>query len=102
MKRKSYYEKFMAMTDDKRNAEVAQFDREFVGLRGKPLTAAQKALHRRAARKAGRPRIGKGAERFTITLERELAKQAEALAKRRHMSRSELIAHGLRNLLKAG
>ena len=102
MKRKSYYETFMAMTDEQRNAEVAQFDREFVGLRGRPLTPAQKALHRRAARRAGRPKIGKGEERFTITLERDLAKKADALAKRQHISRSELIAHGLRNLLTAG
>jgi hypothetical protein len=100
MKKKSYYERFMEMTDAEREAEVAQFDREFVPT--KPLTAADRALHRRAARRAGRPRIGKGAERFTITLERELARKADALAKRQHLSRSELIAHGLRNLLNAG
>src|SRR5437773_8131703 len=100
MKKKSYYERFMEMTDAQRDAEVAQSDREFVPT--KPLTAADRALHRRAARRAGRPKIGKGAERFTITLERDLARQADAFAKRQHMSRSELIAHGLRNLLKAG
>src|SRR5947209_8731931 len=102
MKKRSYYEEFMAMSDAQRDAEVARFEREFVGIPGKPLTPAQKALHRRAARRAGRPKIGKGAERFTITLERELAKKADALAKRQRMSRSELIADGLRHLLKAG
>src|SRR5438876_8804435 len=29
MKKKSYYERFMEMTDAERDAEVAQFDREF-------------------------------------------------------------------------
>src|SRR5688500_11223708 len=96
----SYFERFMAMTPAQRDAEVAQFDREFVPT--KPMSPAGKRLHKRAQRKPGRPRVGQGAKRLTITMERELVARADAFAKRKHLSRSELFAQGVRTLLKAG
>jgi hypothetical protein len=55
-KAKSYFQRFMEMTDEQRDAEVARFDQPFVALReSKPLTRAQRAVLRRAKRKAGDP-----------------------------------------------
>jgi hypothetical protein len=51
---------------------------------------------RAAKKKRGRPMVGKGAERIQITVERSLLDEADTYAKRRHISRSELIAQGLR------
>ncbi|CAN5445375.1 hypothetical protein BH09PLA1_BH09PLA1_21680 [soil metagenome] len=99
-KKRSYFDRFLAMTDAQRDAEVSQFDREFVPT--KPLTKADKKLLERARRKPGRPRVGRGARRLTITLERGLVERADALARRKHWTRSELIARGVQTLLKAG
>lgn len=68
---------------------------------GRPLTQDEKALHSRINRKAGRPKVGKGAARVNITVERGLLTSADRLAKRKGMSRSELIAVGLRTLMSA-
>ena len=76
-----------------------QYDREELGISGKPLTPADKRLLSRARRR-GRPPIGRGAEKIRISLERGLLKEADAVAKRLHVSRSELIARGLRTVLK--
>jgi hypothetical protein len=98
--KKSYYQRFMAMTDAQRNAEVAQFDREFVP--SKPLSAADRATLRRAGLKVGRPKVGQGAQRYSITMERGLAKRADAMARKKKLTRSELIARGLEVILKVG
>ncbi len=102
MKKKSYYERFMEMTDRQRDAEVANFDREFIGTPGKPLTPADRSQHRRARKKAGRPVVGKGAKRLMITMERELLSKADAYARKKKLSRSQLVARGVQVLLKAG
>jgi hypothetical protein len=50
----------------------------------------------RAAAKRGRPPIGKGAKDVLVSIERGLLEKVDAFARKRHMSRSELIALGLR------
>jgi hypothetical protein len=87
------------MTAQELDAEVARFDHE--SPRGKPLTPAQKAQHKRAKRRVGRPIVGKGAERVTITMERSLLRAADRLARQTNMSRSELIARGIREVMRA-
>ena len=81
-------------------AATAEYDREWTGcgLPGKPLTAAQRALHRRAKRR-GRPTVGKGAKRVLITVERSLLAEADAYAKKHKMNRSQLIAASLRRTM---
>jgi len=71
-----------------------QYDKEFIGTPGKPLTVAQKALHRRAA-KRGRPRVGQGAERINITVERTLLNSADRFAKSLGLTRAQLVARAL-------
>jgi hypothetical protein len=86
-------------------AELAEatreYDEPFAALRAsKPLTPAMKAAHRRAANRArGRPRIGKGAAKLYISMERGLLKNADSFARKHGMSRSELIARGVRALI---
>jgi hypothetical protein len=100
-KRKSDFDRFMAMTDGQRDAEVARFDAEHVGTPGKPMTRAQKALHRSARRRtaAGRMKTGNGATRVQVTIERALLARADAFAKSQGTTRSELIAKGLKAVL---
>jgi hypothetical protein len=104
------YERFMAMTPAQREAEVARFDKEDL-TPGKPLTPAQRALHRRAAargaraanakKKMGRPPIGKGAKIVPVTIERGLLKEADAFAKEHGLKRSQMVAQGLRLVMRA-
>jgi len=89
------------MTARELDAEVAKFDRQMTGLPGRSLTKAQKAQHHRAA-KVGRPVLGKGAKRITITMEQGLLGAVDSYARRNKMTRSALIANGVKAMLKAG
>ena len=106
-KQPSPVQRFIALSDQQRNAEVAQFDREIPLSETRPLTAAERKRWRSVqramkakARGRGRPVVGKGAERLTITIERDLRKQADAYAKQHKMRRSEMIAAGLRMVMQ--
>lgn len=97
MKRKPYGKMNLA---ELREA-TREFDREFVPTR--PLTDADKAKHRKA--RVGRPRVGQGSQVVPISIERGLLGEADALARRSKMARSQLVAEGLRLVLaraKAG
>lgn len=87
------------MTAEELDAEVARFDREIPESEMKPLSAADRAVLRRAKKKGGRPRVGEGANRVLITVERGLLRRADSYARRKGMSRSELIARGLKSIL---
>jgi hypothetical protein len=94
---KPYWE----MTTAELREATKEFDAEFVPTR--PLTPAMKARLRRARMKRpGRPKVGKGSRAVMVSMEESLLNKADALAKKQKISRSELIARGLRILLKAG
>ncbi|HEY7120467.1 MAG TPA: hypothetical protein VH475_28040 [Tepidisphaeraceae bacterium] len=76
-----------------------EYDKEFAGVPGRPLSPKMKAIHDRVT-KRGRPVVGRGAQRIAVTVERDLLKQADAFARRRDISRSQLIAIGLRLAIK--
>lgn len=73
-----------------------EYDAEELGLPGKPLSAKGRRLLDQASRKRGRPMVGKGAQRVLVSIEKDLLAKADATAERLQMSRSELIARGLR------
>lgn len=79
-------------------AELAEatkkFDKQFAFLNTRPLTARDKAKHRRA-RKRGRPVVGQGAEKVRISVERGLLSKADTFAEEHSITRSEMIARGL-------
>lgn len=91
---KPYWE----MTSKELGEATKQYDKEELGLPGSPLTPEDKALLARAANR-GRPRVGKGAKRVLVSVERGLLDDADAAARRLNISRSELIARGLRAAL---
>lgn len=83
-------------------AELVRATREFDTEREprflKPPAAEKRrhdALVRKIKRRRGRPRVGAGAERLQITVERSLLSRADRFARAQGLSRSELIAHGL-------
>ena len=75
-------------------AELARatraFDRPYVFEKARAMTAAQRAEERTLRR--GRPRKGEGTRKVSISLEGGLLRRADAVAKRRGIGRSELIA----------
>jgi len=85
-------------------AATAEYDKPWTdtGLPGKPLTAAQRARHRRASARAksGRPKVGKGAQIVPISIERGLLARVDAFAQRHHLKRSKLVAEGLRMVMQ--
>jgi hypothetical protein len=101
---KSAYERFMAMTPAQRAAEVAQYDREDLSP-GKPLGPADKAMFRRAAArgaraKIGRPTVGRGAKIVPVSVERTLLEEADRYAKQHGLKRSQMVAEGLRLMMR--
>lgn len=104
---RSPVQRFLALSDKQRDEEVAQFDREVSLSETRSMTAAERKRWRSIqqamkakARGRGRPVVGRGAERLTITIERDLRKQADAYARQHKMRRSEMIAAGLRLVMQ--
>ena len=67
--------------------------------RSRPLNAQERELWRRFKRKAGRPKIGRGTTNVSVSLEKSLLREADRYARRHGMSRSQLIAQGVRALI---
>ncbi len=85
----------------KRDADPTEFDKEFVAdTFGTPSPRA-KTEWKRAKRKRGRPVEGNGAAVISVSIERSLLERCDKLAKKMHVSRSRLVARGLRAVLAA-
>jgi hypothetical protein len=84
--------------------ELAEATKEYdvEGAEPKFLSAPPelRAAERRIRKGRGRPLIGKGAQRVSVTVERALLHEANKFAKSRNMTRSELIAIGLRMAIR--
>jgi outer membrane PBP1 activator LpoA protein len=95
---------FDQMTAAELRAATKEFDEAFVALeKSRPLSPAQKARHQRAKRRRpGRPKVGAGAARVLISVERGLLKDADAYARRHGLTRAAVVAQGLRSVLRAG
>jgi hypothetical protein len=99
-KKQSAMERFLALTDAQKDAEVAEFENSTDRSSFKPLKPAQRKLWRAIKRNMGRPTIGEGAEQISLTVERGLLKEADAFAKRHKLKRSQMVAEALRLLMK--
>jgi hypothetical protein len=92
---------YTAMTTEELREATRQFDEPMAAERlSRPLTAAERAEYRRSVRPRG-AKSGDGAKRVLITVERRLLRQVDALAERQGISRSELIARGLQQLVSS-
>ena len=93
---------FLKMTPEQRTRAAREFDREIDFKETRPLSAKGKELWQRAKRGRGRPRVGKGSAKVLVTLERGLLEAADDFARKNRISRSALVAKGLRAVLPTG
>jgi hypothetical protein len=95
MKGKAYWE----MTSEELAAATRRFDEPLVVDQCLPLTPAERDQWNRLRRKRGKPKIGQGFKRVSVSIEKRLLKRATALAKKRRISRSKLFAQALEEAL---
>lgn len=80
---------------------TVDLDQEFVADKFGPLDAASRQKWQRAKRKRGRPVRGEGAQVISISIERGLLRACDELARRKKITRANLVARGLRAILAA-
>lgn len=91
---------YSKMTTAELAEATKEFDREFVAETFRPLTPAEHVKWERLKRATpGRPKVGEGVQVVSVSIEKQLLRSADRLAKRRKVSRASLIAEGLRALL---
>lgn len=95
MKKKPYWD----MTAEELARATKQFDEPFVADQSRPLSPGEKAVWNQVKRKRGRPKVGKGFRRISVSIEQGLLNRVNDLAKRRHISRSQLFAQALEQTL---
>ena len=89
------------LTVQELEAMAAEFDAEFVADTFGPPPPEVRARLRRAKQKRGRPRTGRGSQAISVTIEKTLLTQVDALARRQKTPRAQLVARGLRAVLAA-
>jgi hypothetical protein len=95
--------RFMALSDGEKAADLAPFERGEVPLyESRPLNAGERKMWSRIQRRLqrGRPMVGDGAKVMSVSIERGLLRQADAFAKRHKLKRSQMVAEGLRLLMR--
>src|SRR4051812_40690077 len=99
-KKKSPVKAFLALTDAEKSAATQEFDSPSENNYGfGPLSSTSRKLWQKAKRKRGRPKIGAGAAKVLVSVEKQLLRRADAFAKREGISRSQLFARGLSTLM---
>jgi hypothetical protein len=100
--KKSPIERFMALSDAEKEAEVAPFEKgNFgLGLPGRALNPSERKKWQRIKRGLGRPKIGQGAAIVPVSIERGLLQQVDAYARANHLKRSQMVAEGLRLVMR--
>jgi len=78
-----------------------EFEREFVADSFGPPGPTAREQWRRAKRKRGRPRQGRGVKVISISVEKGLLSRCDTFAKRLGITRAALISRGLRAVLSA-
>lgn len=106
MKRKksqfaSEYDRFMALSDAEKEADVARYDKEFVFEESRPLTPPEQREWNKIKRGPGRPKKGGGASVISLSVERNLLKLADSFAETHQLSRSEMFSRGIKAILAA-
>ena len=97
-----------AMSDAEKAKLIAELETETPTqrlARSRPLNKKERAFYERfrkaqkAKRKAGRPRIGKGAKTVAVTFELDLLKRVDAYARSHGLKRAQLIAQALKTVM---
>ncbi|QOV92268.1 type II toxin-antitoxin system HicB family antitoxin [Humisphaera borealis] len=101
--KQSPVEAFLSLSDAQKEQVWESFNREIPLSETQPLTADETAQWKQVVAKArrgrGRPKIGGGAQRVQVTVERKLLARADAYAESKGLSRAQLISMGLRKLV---
>ena len=95
MKSKLYWE----MNPEELAKATKHFDEPFVLDQSRPLNSAENEQWNRVIRKRGRPKVGEGFKRVSVSLEQGLLNRVTALAKKSRISRSMLVAKALEQAL---
>ena len=82
---------FRALSDADKHRVWESLNREIPTEELRPLTAAERKRWGRVKRKAGRPKVGKGAVPVSVSLERGLLERVDAEARRAGMARSAFL-----------
>ena len=88
MKRKPYWD----MTGDELSAATKDLDAPFVADASRPLTPSERKRWKNLKRRRGRPKVGRGFKRISVSIERGLLVRVNALARKRRVNRSKLLA----------
>jgi len=96
MKQKPYWE----MTRDELAEATKEFDAPLTIDKSRPLNRAERKQWERLKKKLGRPKVGAGFKRISVSIERGLLQRANRLARKRRVSRSKLIAQALEETLR--
>jgi hypothetical protein len=100
-KARDEFERFSRMSAAELRRATAEFDKEFIADTFGPPPPEAVAQMEKARRKPGRPRVGKGVDVISVSVEKGLLARSDALARRLKVRRSALIARGLRAVLAA-
>lgn len=99
-KKPSEYDRFIALTDEQKDAEVAIFDKEDLSP-GEPISPAERRRFKAwQKRSVGRPRIGEGFRRWNISLEKSIARDADAYARKHGKTRSGLVVEAIKSYIQ--
>lgn len=90
---------FEALQEAEKRRQLAALDAPGVFVQAKPLSKTERTRWQKAKRKPGRPRQGAGAKVISLSVERKLLLEADALARQRGLSRAQFFALGLRRML---
>ena len=98
------------MTEAELAAATREFDKGVPLEQTRPLSPAEQARWERmrknkpprsgTGRGAGRPKVGAGSKPVLITMEAGLLREIDAYTDRHNMSRSQLLAEGVRRMLR--
>ncbi|MBI4863840.1 MAG: ribbon-helix-helix protein, CopG family [Candidatus Riflebacteria bacterium] len=91
--------KYSEMTVGELGITTEAFEEDLVVEKSRSLTPAEQQLWRQAKRKRGRPRMGEGFQRISVSMERGLLERVTAMARERHVPRSLLLAQAVEALL---
>ena len=100
MTRKQPTKRYQEMNTRELAKATAAFDKELTIDRSRELTDEEKTQWRRARRKVGRPKAGKGVQEISVSIEKGLLTRADRLARKLQLPRTQLIALGLETLLE--
>ena len=100
MSRKQPPKQYPRMNTRELAKATAQYDRELVIDRSRELTPEEEARWQQARQKPGRPKVGKGAQVISVSIEKGLLTRADRLARKLQLPRTQLIALGLEAILE--